>query len=55
MSMEYEVIKELKKSNKSMVNLVREKGTEQYYIQKILKGRQEVYKVLLNGPHPFLP
>lgn len=51
----YEIIRELKQSEKSIVHLVREKGTEQVYVQKVLKGRHEVYEILQSCPHPYLP
>lgn len=53
--MEYEEIREIKKSDKSVVHLVREKGGNEVYVRKILKGRHEVYRMLQNCPHPFLP
>ena len=53
--MEYEVLRELKRSEKSVVHLVREKGSERVLIRKILKGQHEVYRVLKGCPHPFLP
>lgn len=35
--------------------LVRENDGEQVFVQKILKGRHEIYTELLNCPHPYLP
>lgn len=45
----------LKQSEKSTVLLVRETDGEQVFVQKILKGRHDVYSELLNCPHPYLP
>lgn len=53
--MEYEEIRELKKSEKSAVYLVREKGGDRLFVRKKLKGRHEVYGVLQDCSHPFLP
>lgn len=53
--MEYEEIGLLKQSEKSTVLLMRETGGEQVFVQKILKGRHEVYTELLNCPHLYLP
>lgn len=53
--MEYEEIKELRQSGKSKVHLVRQKGGEQVFIRKILKGQHSVYASLQNCVHPFLP
>lgn len=53
--MEYEESKQLRKSEKSMVYLVREKDGDQVYIRKILKGKHSVYTVLQSIEHPFLP
>lgn len=50
-----EEIKVLKQSEKSTVQLVREKGKEQLYIRKILQGRHSVYGVLQELDHPCLP
>lgn len=52
---DYEIIRELKQSEKSTVHLVREKGTEQVYIRKVLKERHEVYGILKDCHHPYLP
>ena len=54
-NMEYEEIREIKKSEKSIVCLVRAKESHQIYIRKVLKGQHEVYKQLQSWPHPFLP
>lgn len=53
--MVYEEVREIKKSDKSTVHLVRDKEHNQNYIRKILKGQHEVYRVLQSCPHPFLP
>lgn len=53
--MEYEEIKLLKQSEKSVVHLVREMNGEQLYIRKELKGRHLVYSELQNLTHPYLP
>ncbi len=53
--MEYEKIRELKQSEKSRVQLIREKSTGEIYVRKVLQGRHEVYEVLQGCPHPFLP
>ena len=53
--MEYEEIKELNRSEKSVVHLVRDKGRGTIFVRKILKGRHGVYKTLQGCPHPFLP
>lgn len=53
--MEYEEIRELKKSEKSTVCLVREKDGERVCVRKNLKGRHEIYGILQNCSHPFLP
>jgi predicted Ser/Thr protein kinase len=52
---EYETIELLKQSEKSAVHLVREKGGEQVFIRKELKGRQNIYWELQSCPHPYLP
>ena len=53
--MEYEEIRELKRSEKNIVHLLREKDTGQLFVRKILNGQNEVYSVLQSNPHPFLP
>lgn len=53
--MEYEEIKLIKQSEKSMVYLVREREGEQVYVRKILKGRHSIYQMLQDCPHPCLP
>lgn len=53
--MEYEEIKELNRSEKSVAYLVREKDGEQLFVRKILNGQHEIYKVLQDCPYPFLP
>lgn len=45
----------MKQSEKSTVLLVRETDGEQVFVQKILKGRHDIYLELLNCPHPCLP
>lgn len=45
----------MKQSEKSTVLLVRETDGEQVFVQKILKGRHDIYSELLNCPHPCLP
>lgn len=53
--MEYEEIKLIKRSEKSTVQLVREKEGEQVYIRKILKEQHPVYLTLQGCQHPYLP
>lgn len=53
--MEYEEIRLIRQSEKSTVQLVREKGGEQVFVRKILQGQHPVYLTLLNCPHPYLP
>lgn len=50
-----EEIRLLRQSEKSTVRLVREKGTDRLLIQKILRGRHDVYTALRDCPHPGLP
>ncbi len=50
--MDCEVVRRIKESGKSTVELVRSDGL---YIRKILKGRHEVFTVLRDCPHPYLP
>lgn len=52
---EYEEIRLLKQSEKSTVLLVREKDGEQLFIRKILQGRHDIYEILRNCSHPYLP
>lgn len=52
---EYEEIRLLKQSEKSTVLLVRETDGEQVFVQKILKGRHDIYSELRNRVHPYLP
>lgn len=52
--MEYEEIKQLKQSEKSSVQLVREKGSGQVFVRKVLQGYQPVYAVLQDCMHPGL-
>ena len=52
--MEYEIIKQLKQSEKSIVQLVREKDGEQIFIRKILRGYQPIYLLLQICEHPGL-
>lgn len=53
--MEYEEIKPLKQSERSTVQLVREKNGEQLFVRKVLKGCHPIYEVLQNCIHPGLP
>lgn len=53
--MEYIEIELLRQSDKSTVQLVREKEGGQVFVRKRLKGRREVYETLKNCPHPGLP
>lgn len=53
--MEYMELKLLKQSEKSTVRLVREKAGERVFIQKRLAGRRDIYEVLQNCPHAYLP
>ena len=53
--MEYEEIELIKQSEKSVVHLVREKGGEQFFVRKILKGYQPIYLLLQICAHPGLP
>lgn len=62
METEYEEIRLLKQSEKSTVQLVREKRAggdcpegDKLFIRKILKGRLPVYRLLQDNPHPCLP
>lgn len=52
---EYETVKLLKKSPKSLVYLVREQEGNQFFIRKELKGRHQVYSELQGLAHPYLP
>lgn len=53
--MEYEELRLLKKSEKSTVHLVREKGGTGLYIRKKLAGQHPVYQMLKEYSHPCLP
>lgn len=53
--MEYQEIKLIKQSEKSIVHLVREKDGEQIFVRKILKRPHDIYLTLKNCPHPYLP
>lgn len=53
--MEYEEIRLIKQSEKSVVHLVREREGAQVLIQKILEGQHSVYEKLQECPHPYLP
>lgn len=53
--MEYEEIKLIKQSEKSIVHLVREKDGKQSFIRKILKGQHPIYQTLQSCQHPYLP
>lgn len=52
---EYEEIRLLKQSEKSTVLLVRETDGEHCFVQKILKGRHDIYSELRSCAHPYLP
>lgn len=54
-NMKYEEIRLLKQSEKSTVHLMREKGGDQLFVRKILKGAHPVYQILQDCPHPCLP
>ena len=53
--MEYEEINLLKRSEKSIVHLVREKYSGKVFVQKVLEGKKEIYLTLKNYEHPYLP
>ncbi|MCM1027185.1 MAG: protein kinase [Roseburia sp.] len=53
--MEYEEVRLLKRSEKSTVYLLREKGGERMYIRKELAGQHPIYQTLRNCPHLCLP
>lgn len=53
--MAYEVIKLLKQSEKSTVQLLRERGGERLFVRKTLQGRHQVYQILQELSHPCLP
>lgn len=53
--MDYEEINQLKRSEKSAVYLVREKGGSRVFMKKVLKGRHPVYQVLQQLQHSCLP
>ena len=53
--MEYEELKLLKQSEKSIVYLIQEKDGEQVFVRKILKGQRDIYSILKNCQHPYLP
>ena len=53
--MEYEEIRLLKQSEKSTVHLLRQKGGDELFVRKILKGQHPVYLTLQNYPHQYLP
>lgn len=53
--MEYEIVRLLKKSNKSESCLVREKGSGRLFVRKVHTGRHPVYQTLQKYPHPCLP
>lgn len=53
--MKYEEIRQLKKSKRSIVHLVREKNGEQVYIRRTLTDRHPVYAVLQGLEHTCLP
>lgn len=53
--MEYKELKLLKQSEKSIVYLIQEKDGEQVFVRKILKGQRDIYSILKNCQHPYLP
>ena len=53
--MKYEEIEILKQSEKSTVQLLKEKGGARLVIRKTLQGRHQVYQILQELSHPFLP
>lgn len=53
--MVYDEIKLLRQSEKSTVQLVKEQGSERLFVRKILQGRHQVYAVLRELTHPYLP
>lgn len=53
--MEYEAIKQLKQSEKSTVELLRERGGEKLFVRKTLQGQHQVYQTLQESSHPCLP
>ena len=53
--MVYDEIKLLRQSEKSTVQLVKEQGSERLFVRKILQGRHQVYAVLQEVAHPYLP
>lgn len=53
--MKYEVIKTLKQSEKSTVQLLKESGGERLVIRKTLQGRHQVYQTLQELSHPYMP
>ncbi len=53
--MEYQEIKLLKQSEKSTVDLVREKAGSRVLVRKRLKGKHLVYELLKDCSHPYLP
>ena len=53
--MEYEEIELIKKSENGEVQLIKEKGGENFYIRKIIKGKVPAYGILKDCQHPCLP
>ena|GEM_PF-1174707 len=53
--MEYEEIRPIKQSEKGAVLLVREKGGERQFVQKVMPGQYPVYEMLQSCPHPYFP
>ena len=53
--MEYEEIELIKQSENGMVQLIKEKDGENFFIRKIIKGRVPVYEMLQGCQHPCLP
>lgn len=63
--MNYELVRNIKESSKSKIDLVRKIDEssqdnrrvqkENLYIRKTLQGKHSVYTLLLDNPHPYLP
>ncbi len=63
--MNYELVRNIKESSKSKIDLVRKidessqdngrAQKENLYIRKTLQGKHSVYALLLDNPHPYLP
>lgn len=52
---QYEDIKTIHTSDKSIITLVRDKNSSEYYVMKKLKGNRDVYRNLKELYHPLLP